>query len=303
MPGEMAVHLFEVRELNQTIPLADLLEMIKADDMAGRLRTVGQQEVRLEAISPPRSNGNDTPYWLLDFTKIRFEHGPGKASREEPIEGFELDSDQGFGEETAALYDPNRQVMLIQYNHHGVRSGIIKNYFSLYGHDQNRAGSYEFNIRMDENADARFAQKQVITKMHFKIAPPRITGAFRANNVSLGHSLDVSDHLGAETIEIIVSAGRSMNAALSFARATALIRQLMRMRPAGDGEDPAVSKLEVVGRDSEADAIDVVDLLRPKLEQRIGDLVLGDDRRYTQQSRWDGLLRARNGWGNVIGGQ
>lgn len=300
MPGEMAVHLFEVRELNPTPPLADLLERIHADGIADRLRNVGQQEIRLEAIAPPLSNGNSTPYWLLDFTKIRFENGPGKASRGEPIEGFDLDPDQGFGEETAALYDPSRGVILIQYNHHGVRSGIIKNYFSLYGHDQNEIGSYEFNIRMDEGADVRFAQKQIITRMHFKIAPPRITDAFRAGNVSLGRSLDVSDNLGAETIEIIVSAGRGMNAALSFPRATALVRQLMRMRPADDGRDPVISKLEVAGRDSVVDALDVVDLLKPKLEQRIGDLVLGPDRRYTQQSRWEGLLRARNGWGRVI---
>lgn len=302
MPGEMAVHLFEVRAIHRTPPLAELLERIHADDIANRLRLVGQQEIRLEDIAPPHSNDNDTPYWLLDFTKIRFEHGPGKASRHQPIEGFELDADQGFGEETAALYDPQRHVILIQYNHYGVRSGVIKNYFSLYGHDQNEVGSYEFNIRMDDSADVRFAQKQIITKMHFKIAPPRMTNAQRRGNVSLGRSLDVSDNLGAETIEVIVSAGRGGNSSLSFDRAGALVRRLMHMRPNGDDREPVLSKLEIAGRDSPVDPLDVVDLLKPKLEQRIGDLALGDDRRYTQRSRWNGLIRARNGWRRTIAG-
>lgn len=302
MAGEMAVHLFDVRAIQRTPPLTELLERIHQDGIANRLKTVGQQEVRLETIAPPRSADNNTAYWLLDFTKIRFEHGPGKASREDPIEGFELEADQGFGEETAALYDPQRQVILIQYNHYGVRSSIMKNYFALYGHDANAVGSYEFNIRMDESADVKFAQKEIITKMHFKIAPPRMTQAQRDGNVSLGRSLDVSDNLGAETIEVIVSAGRSGNAALSFQRARALARRLMEIRHVGEDQDPIVSKLEVVGRDSLLEPLDVVDLLKPKLEQRIGDLILGADRRYTQRSRWDGLIRARNGWGRVIAG-
>lgn len=302
MPGEMSVHLFEVRRMHNTQPLEDLLERIHGNALGDRLKTVGNQDVRLEVVAPPRSQANNSPYWLLDFTKIRYENGPGKASREEPIEGFELDEDQGFGEETSALYDPQRQVILIQYNHHGVRSGIIKNYFGVYGHNQNEFGSYEFNIRMDENADVRFAQKQIITKMHFKIAPPKMSAQQRHGNVSLGRSLAVSDNLGAETIEVVVSAGRGANAALSFDRVTALARNLMGMRQHGGVGDAIVSKLEVVGRETLAEPLDVVDLLKPKLEQRIGDLILGPDRRYTRRSRWDGLLRARNGWGRIIGG-
>ncbi|CAN7725841.1 DUF6731 family protein [Caballeronia sp. LjRoot31] len=298
----MAVHLFEVRALHRTPPLAQLLERIHGDAIADRLRTVGHQEVRVETIAAPRSRGNNTPYWLLDFTKIRFEHGPGKASREDPIESFELDADQGFGEETAVLYDPRRQAMLIQYNHYGARSTIIENYFALYDHDQNEARGYDFDIRMDEDADLRFAKKQTITKMHFKIAPPRMTNAQRGGNVSLGRSIDLSSSLDAESIEVIVSAGRGVNASLSFAQVTAFTRRLMRMRVAR-GEEPVLSKLEIAGRDSPLEPLDVVDLLRPKLVHYISDLVLNPaDRRYTQRSRWDGLLRARNGWEHVIAG-
>ncbi|MDP9651127.1 DUF6731 family protein [Paraburkholderia caledonica] len=282
--------------------MGDLLERINGDQLADRLRKVGQQDIRLEALEPPRSAINRSEYWLLDFTKIRYENGPGKASRDELIEGFDLDADQGFGEETAALYDPRRNVILIQYNHHGVRSGIIKNYFALYGHDQNRAGSYEFQIRMDDMADMRYAQKEVITKLHFKVAPPRMTNAQRAGNVSLQRSLEVSDSLGAATIEVVISAGREINASLSHRAIQALTNKLMRIRPNDENDEAVISKLEVSGRDGAAEPIDVVDLLKPKLEQRIGDLVMGDDRRYTRESRWQGLLRARNGWNDLLAG-
>ena len=302
MAAVMAVHLFEVRALHRTPPLELLLKQIHEDSIADRLKLVGHQEVRIEKIVEPHSKGNKTPYWLLDFTKIRFEHGPGKASRGDPIEGFELEVDQGFGEETAALYDPERRVMLIQYNHYGARSTIIENYFGLYGHAQNEIRGYDFDIRLDENADVRFAKKQTITKMHFKIAPPRMTKAQRSGNVSLGRAIDVSSGLGAESIEVVVSAGRGVDATLSLAQATALIRRLMGLRQRKDQES-VLSKLEISGRDSPLEPLDVVDLLRPKLVQHIGDLVLSPiDRRYTLRSRWDGLLRARNGWDDVIAG-
>lgn len=302
MAGEMGVHLFDVRQFNNTAPLEELLDRIDGDDLATRLKKVGHQDIRLEAIAKPNSPGNQSPYWLLDFTKIRYENGPGKASRDDPIEGFDLDQDQGFGEETSALYDSARRVILIQYNHHGVRSGIMKNYFSLYGHDGNQAGSYDFLIRMDEDADRRFAQKQVITKLHFKIAPPRMSEAQRNGNVSLQRALDVSDGLGGAAIEVTISAGRGLNANLSYRRAAALARRLMRMRPDDDDKQPVISKLEVTGRDGGDEPLDVVDLLKQKLEQRIGNLEMGDDRRYTRASRWEGLVRARNGWNNLLAG-
>ncbi|MCP1119067.1 DUF6731 family protein [Robbsia andropogonis] len=297
----MAVHLFEVKPLGRNAPpLAELLQRIEAAPLPDRLKKVGQQDIRLEALAAPNSAGNRSPYWLLDFTKIRYENGPGKASRDLPIEGFELDVDQGFGEETSALFDEARNVILIQYNHHGVRSGIVKNYFSLCAHDQDQVGSYEFNIRMDDQADVRFAQKQIITKLHFKIAPPRMSNAQRGGNVSLQRSIELSDNLNAASIEVVISAARDTNASLSFRNATAFARKLMGMRADAGDPEPVITKLEVAGRDGAAEPLDVVDLLKPKLEQRIGDLQLGNDRRYTRESRWTALLRARNGWARIL---
>lgn len=300
MAGEMAVHLFDVRRFNGSPRLDVLLEQIAADDLTARLKLVGQQEIRAESIQRPNSDGNRSPYWLIDFTKIRFEHGPGKASREEPIEGFDLAEDEGFGEETAALYDPRFQVLLVQYNHFGVRASTIGHYFSLYNYEEDAIRSYDLLMRMDENADLRFASKEVIRKLHFKVAPPKMTSRQRAGNVSLGRALDVSDSLGAETIEVVISAGRSANSSLSIDRARAMVAKLMGMRPTDGDNDPVLTKLEVTGKESPVDPTDVLNLIAPKLEVQIADLELGRDLRYTQQSRWAGLIRARNGWARVL---
>lgn len=297
MPGEMAVHLFDVRRVNHSPRLEVLLDQIATDDLAARLRVVGHQEIRAEAVLRPRTDENPTPYWLLDFTKIRFEHGPGKAGRAAAIEGFELGADEGFGEETAALYDPAHAVLLVQYNHFGVRAGTIQQYLSLYNYEAEVIRSYELLMRMDDNAEIRYANKQLIKKLHFKIAPPKMTRGQRQGNVSLGRSLDVSDSLGAESIEIVVTSGRRTEATLNTQGVRALVQRLLPMRGA---DDPVLTKLEVAGRETPADPTDVLNLIAPKLEFSFPDLVLGDDLRYTQRSRWDGLLRARQGWAQVI---
>lgn len=297
MPGEMAVHLFDVRRINHAPPLEILLEQIARAELAARLKVVGHQEIRAEAVVRPRSDGNPTPYWLLDFTKIRFEHGPGKAGRAAAIEGFDLEADEGFGEETAALYDPEHGVLLVQYNHFGVRAGTIQHYFSLYNYEDDVIRSYDLLMRMDESAEIRYANKQLIRKLHFKIAPPKMTRFQRQGNVSLGRSLDVSDSLGAESIEIVVTSGRRTESTLNAEGVRALVRRLLPLR---GGDDPVLTKLEVAGRDTPVDPTDVLNLIAPKLEFSFPDLVLGDDLRYTQRSRWDGLLRARVGWAHII---
>src|SRR5712671_1150043 len=70
--------------------------------------------------------------WLCDFVKIRMDHGPSKAGLTQPAKGFELKNDEGFGEETAFLWDSTNDWCVIQYNHFGVRPSAIAEYLSLF---------------------------------------------------------------------------------------------------------------------------------------------------------------------------
>lgn len=272
MTNEMKVHLYRAVSFNEGPPLETLLDIISNDTLDHRLRMVGHQELRLEDALRPHTKNNRTPYWLLDFTKLRFEHGPGKASRTEPIEGFELDDNQGFGEETAALYDPQTHHLLVQYNHHGPRAGKIQEYFSMYSNDQSRI--YELQIRLDETSDIRLAQKQIINKLHFKVAPSSISETHRRGNVSLGRSIELSENLDGQTIEVIVSAGRG---SLSMPRAQSMINALKRLVQTDAVHNTnSIDTFKVSGKNNIDDSTDVIDMLASKLEIVAAGLIMGN---------------------------
>jgi len=292
----MKVHLFRVHSQPVGERLETALAAAAAMPIEERLRLIGQREMRLESALAPHTRGNASPYWLADFTTLRFEHGPGKASRTAPIAGFALDVDEGFGEETAMLYDPDTRHVVIQYNHHGPRAGSIQEYLSSVIQDVAR--SYEFQLRMDEQAEVRLAQRQVIKKLHFKIAPPRMSAGMRHAGVSIERALELSQDLGGQSIEVVISAGRGQ---LANGRAHQMLGALRRVLAMDltDGHG-AVETLKVHARANVDDESEVINLLMPKIEQEIGDLQMGADRRYTRRSRWDGLLRARNGWTDIV---
>ena len=297
--AEMGVHLFQVVNLNNAPLLELLLQQIAADPIEGRLRVIGRHEVRLEDITPPRTGTNTSPYWLLDFTRLRFEHGPAKAGRQIPAQGFTLGQDEGFGEETAALYDPGTRHMVVQYNHHGVRAGLMKLYFAMY--PQQVYLNYDLRMRLDNTAQARVANKQILTKLRFKVAPVLMNAAQRNAGVSLRRAIELNDQVGGQTIEVTISAGRGHNAMLDNQVTRGLIQRLSRLVDHGvQTGNELVTALRVYGKDSPVDPAEPIDLLASKLEQRIDGLELGNDLRYTRVSRYASLVRARNGWQNVI---
>ncbi|RKP58973.1 DUF6731 family protein [Pararobbsia silviterrae] len=303
MANDMLVHAFRIHRGDTVPPLEDLLSQITGDPIEQRNRKVGRQDVRLEQIAPPNSVGNPTPYWLLDFTKFRFDHGPSRASLTAASQGFALASDEGFGEETAVLYDPIKHQVLIQYNHHGVRATVIKLYFALYNAnspDTPQILNYDFQIFMNDDANVRLAQKQILTKLNFRIAPIAMSAAQRRAGVSLNRALDLSQELHGHTIEVTVSAGRSQNAMLDTGRVGAIIRKLQQfVADDANTATPVVQAFKVYGKDSVVEPAEEINLLAEKLEERIDGLVLGADLRYTLASRWEGLTRARRGWHNI----
>lgn len=292
MANLMKAHFFQVHNLLPNERLDGLLQSLGALELEQRLKFIFQNEMRLEEIAAPNSRGNPTPYWLLDFTKLRFENGPGKASRSDPIEGFDLDVNEGFGEETAAIYDPATRHMTIQYNHHGPRSGAIQDYLSTFTTVEGSA--FQLQVRLTDDAEARLAQKQIVKKLHFKIAPPRITGAMRRAGVSIERTMALSENVNGQTIEVIISAGKGQLASGPTHQWIATLMRVMHLDT--QGTEPVVETLKVHAKEGLEAETDVINLLSSKAEQEIDGLVLGADRRYTRRSRWDALLRARNGW-------
>lgn len=300
MAGKMNVNIYKVLETAGAPPLDHLLEQVEGLDLGSRLRRVGDFDMRLEHIARPHSAGNTSDFWMMDFVKLRYEHGPGKAGRGTPIQGFDMDDDQGFGEETAALYDPATKYLVLQYNHNGVREGKIKEYFSQLVHDPENIAHYQFRVKLDESSEVKLAKKQYIAKVHFKIDSSKISAAYRQADVSLERALELSDQQDGQILELTISASRGKN--LKQGAVTSLINALRGVRKDDISNDTGgLREFEIFGREDEHSRAEAINMLAPKMQVTIGELSLGSDRRYTLLSRWIGLQRARRGWDRVIG--
>jgi hypothetical protein len=299
MASKMNINLFQVSREPNTADLIDLLDQVSTLQLEDRIRPMSFGQMRLDVIAQPGSAENASPYWLLDFTKLRFDHGPGRVGRTTEISGFDLSDDEGFGEETAALYDASHNCMLVQYNHHGVRAASIEAYLNAISHVPDGVSGYKLAIKLDPSAEIRLAQKNFITKIRYKIATGRLTEAHREAGLSLREALALSEEQRGGSIEVTISAPRRENLLTTSARST--IHALQQMVAADRQQDTrVVTQFEIEGRLDVVDRADAINMLTPKLNVAVDGLLLGDDRRYTRRSRWDGLLRARRGWREII---
>jgi hypothetical protein len=294
----LKINLYKVNTAPGTPPLADLLAGIVNDPLEDRVRRIGNVDLRLEHIAPPNTAGNATNYWLLDFIKMRMDHGPGKVGLTTAIEGFALAADEGFGEETAVLYDPDTDYAVVQYNHHGVRGATLQRYLSTYDQRDPSTG-YELVLKLDETSEAKLAGKDYVTKVHFKIAPLQITAAHAANNVSLTRALALNDDQSGSTIELTIAASRGEN--LLQRGVSSLINNLRLWAQADVDQDThALTQFQIEAKANLIDRAEKIDMLMPALQAKIDGITLGPDRRYTLDSRWTALNRARRGWREIV---
>lgn len=280
------VHLFKLFAGKESTPLQDILEQAKAHTLEERIRKLGNQRYRLEAAEPPT---DAHPFWLLDFGKFRFDGGPGRASNAAPIESFDMAANEWFAEETAALIDTEHGYLVIQYNHHGARAGSIGEYLSTY--DVDHVNDYDFRICLNRAAQARLDRKKIFTKLEVKVAPANLSDSFKKANVSLTTALKRSQQdFGGDHVSITVGLEQASNSRLKIAKWIGAFKSL-----AGEGH-AAVKTLAISGRDGDDSAIDLVDLIREKLEFSFKDVRLDTGRRYVREDRWDRLTRAYNQW-------
>ncbi|MFK7089319.1 DUF6731 family protein [Chromobacterium violaceum] len=282
----MAIYLYKIDTNVGSIPMSEQLEFISGIELEQRVKTIGNQLVRLEYAE--KRDG----LWYLDFAKIRFNSGPGKASVDSPVVGFDMEEDEGFGEETAAIYNPASGYIAIQYNHIGMRFGTMSEYISTFNPDQ--FNGYTFGVCFDPDVEAKLARKEYYRKLHFSMNFGKITQAHRDNNIPLKDIINLENTFNAGSIEIIVRMPRGGNA-LNLATVRDAITY---MRAVQEDDSKAVPKLQVyAGNDADATA-EVLDLVKQRLvaEYSEPDLVLGQDKRYTRESRFNVIHRAMRGW-------
>lgn len=296
---KLKVNLFKVIRGERDQPLEHLLHDIAQVPLERRLKRVRVSDVRLEHIARPREAGNDTDFWLLDFVYLRDTHGPGKAGRNVAIQGFDMQVDDFFGEETAALYDPATGYLILQYNHHGVKARTVEGYLNKFFEGERAPSSYELAMKLDTESEVKLARKENITKARFKIAPIQMTAAHRAAGVSLDRVLRLNDSHHGASIEVTIAAERG-NRLEQLGEMLDGLRGLMQA-----DRDQGTQVLSQFVLDAKAhldERAEKIDMLLPGLVLEISDIEQGLDRRLTLASRWNALTRAARGWEPVMRG-
>lgn len=284
--AKMKVHLYSVTKNAKSPALEMTLKKIASDSLSERLRTIDNHDVRLEEVS----KGSDG-LWRLDFGKLRFDNGPGRATKIDPITGFRLGVGEGFAEETAALFDPGTKHMLIQYNHHGVRVRTIEEYLCNY--DANQPNVYEFEPRLDPQVEAKLHNAIIFRRLTLGIKLGEITPAHKKQNVSLSRALDFANGVGALHLKLELGLGNDQISMLDKVKTNAIVKWAQK---AIGIEEAAIDSLKVSAKPGIDQKLEIIDLLAPRISVEFINLPLGADLRVARNIRWDKLTGAHAGW-------
>jgi hypothetical protein len=284
------IFAFKVALQNGRIPdsqatLDPMLSEIQKMDIVDRVRDTASGEISLKEVE--RSKTGD---WLLDFTKFRHV-GPGRAPRNAPNTDFDLAHDEYFGEETAAIYLPATADLVLQYNHHGPRSGAIEQYFQSIAQDLRREQSVGFTnlslhpvMRPDVLKD--LDAMTLVKKIEFTMHVPGALQAPQERRSAVGGILNKMVLSGPETMSMKISAGRSKSFNLINVRN--IVTELL-------GFGSSVTKLKVNGSADEDLPSRPLDLLGAQLSAE-RTIPSTSRKRRDLQERWNALRSVYDGW-------
>lgn len=269
--------LYDVRAGESNEPLADdSLEMaIKAASSTGlaeRTRQVNDKVRRLE------NHALSKDFWLLNFVTGEYS-GPGRTAVGTPTEPIQLESDEHFAHETAMLYDPREQIVLLESGLSGVGPGVATQYLASFV----EAPTFRLVPCFDEDASAKARSFNEIRRAVFRfvIGPP----SAKDKEMGMGAVNAFATPLRGAEVDIVVKAERSKSSSLSLSHLRSIISNLT-----GSREDHHVNVFKVYGRENEDDDLEEVNLFLPTVKFEKSLQVDDTARKVKHENRWDALM-------------
>lgn len=289
----MRIDLYKLHKNPEDFDLASLLNSIMAEDLDKRNRQRERNYIRLEHAEAHKD------VWLCDFVKLRMDHGPARAGLHAKVKGFDLDDDEGFGEETAMLWDMRTNYCVVQYNHHGVRPKAMIDYLSLYSHDSSVL--MQLLPKLDDEIQSKLRKKKVVTRFELGIAPKLLTKEDFENGMSLGEAAAKLRTTGADriNIELVARSGEGHDLEISLAAMAKWISSFGH-KPKDEADskqskDAPILMARATAKEQTGDPAEVLDLLGHTVTSD-ANLTPGVDKRYSQKERFAALMHARNQW-------
>lgn len=235
----MKVHAFQVVHLAETTrPFEESLRTIWALPEADRCRTINYAGIRLESLSVRES------LYEMEFSRPMYQD-IGRLSIETPMNPIALDGEEEFGSYTAAIYDPARQYLFLQYNHSGARIGAIRDYVGAFA---GSPSSYRMNFHLKDGIDSTSLIDKDVTKLKVTVNPKKISAADRAQGSGLISALlQVSDSLDGDNMTINISCRRKKGTGTRPGKTGLDSDYIEQVADFGDvmkGRDPKAFRLE-----------------------------------------------------------
>ncbi len=219
--------------------------------------------------------------WQGDMIRIRMEDHPLKATLGGETELIELEDDEGIGEETAFLYDPAINVLVLQRNRSGVSEKRLVTYFAQKG----ETGPIALDPVVNHDVLDRLERMQTVRSLEVRVAGFEHADVYRGQTRAVEGMIGISEELSAPSLTIQATMGRQTG---GLRNAIDFVRRLVHI----PGQTPQeVQKIQVSGKEHDAADTEVLDILLFRMVET-AMVPLGPDRRFAPADRHNAVFEA-----------
>ncbi len=283
MSEKMKIYPYEV---NGQMSLVSTIDKINSLSLVDRLQRVSNYDMKLETIHVPTKSNSGI--FFMDFCKHR-DSGPGRAKKNALTTGFNLASDEAFGEMTCVLYDPQTHFIVSQYNHYGPRPGAIEEYLSLFFDNEEKC---IFDSVIKKDVSAAIDEKQYNSSLSFGISLSHLTKE-HTKRLGIGESLDnLAKGENVATVEIVIKKQRG-----TFGKMTKQESFLHDLLSMIRRDESPVTMAKVNGAMTPEDKPEILDLVNARVvDERSGLVRDPKTQMYSFESRCKLLTESFNAW-------
>lgn len=242
------------------------------------------QEVRLHYISLHEAVFGWQQTWEGEIVRLRMDNIPVKANLAGKIEDFKLADDEGIGEQSAFIYHPATNILLLQSNKYGVLPGNFARYFELIIGSN---ASIYIDPVIQWDALQRLEQMKTVKKLNISIAALENMSVFE--NSGLEEFVNLTTAYQAPAIDIEFKVSRSKKSSLPLEKVRNATTSLLRISNQNQNQ---VKKIRISGSSDDDDNL-YVDLLKDKMRESIQIKASNGQRNIPYLERQKAL---RNAW-------
>ena len=256
--------------------------------------TSAGEEIRIDDLREVEEEN----LWLMNFVRTREAHGPVRVSKTE-VTPVPYDPGQSPGEETAVLFIPETNHMLVQMTGY-FRVAAIRDYINMVAGEP----FCDLEPLSDDAAYRKFRAGGKAKRVMFALDTRFFTDTERKEGYSVKAAMQLARKNNASIVEIKMSAkgGQDLDddVVQSVGEMLDAYQRCMRANDSEESEvkESGVKKLEVALLDPDR-KMEVLNLLSPMMEAAYA-IPLDKGRRFPLEDRYNALRGAYTMWRDIL---